>query len=769
MEGGGGQPMDRSNSIVIVSSDDASESTVDHSPRSYFKSWIIYKKKPIIAIATIVIVAVVTVSVLLTRRPDNEPSNISSLYAKHDLPYFTNESILNGYGVCADLQSDLEKAARFLVDVRIDRDIQMRFYERWDYNMWIPRGGFPFGDDIMVMEESVEDTASKGAPTGGGEDSFGTNNQVNGVDEADLIKSDGIVVYAAYGDQIVIWDAATGIELSRTVLPTEDENGVGICSDDDDASTNTRLKKKSSPCYTSYWSGGATISSLLLHDKRLVVIASAPFEFNENSRDDHEQILDNYHGTRVFTYDLTTIPSDKSALTLLGRKDLQGYYQTARSIDNQAHIVTKSNVRTWQSLEQHINVWNSRYDRMKENQYRQAAYEFILPYISVFAKQLTEEIVYAHGKDISEIEVTECSQIARVALMLNLDNKDNSTRPLSFTTEGVLNGYVQVHSFDIQESFQDVNEVGNSIVSTSHSGVFLPTASYTHTIYSSATKLIVSGNAYSENDNNEWQERTVLFAFDLIGGKAVAHSVGEVPGSVLNQFSMDHMKYDNFDDSDYIRVATTTWAQFGLVDDVWTQIEDSTNQVTVLKLPNAESNSTLMEVIGVASGMGLGERIYSARFIDEKGYVVTFRTIDPFYTLNLTDPSNPYVVGELKIPGFSNYLHPVNDDLILALGQDANDNGVILGLQIAMFNVSNFTHPTQIQKYVETGYSSSDAQYEHKAFRYLPESKLLILPLYIYSHNAGGYFDGFVVYDVDESKTAFSKKIRNIAQKQRRR
>ncbi len=762
--------IDRDNSIVMVPSDDESVPSVEHhNPRSYFKTWLIQNRKAIFirssVTAVLVSASLVTVFLLLSKSDDGvRSSNSSTLFEKNSLPYF-NSSILDGYGACSDLKSDLEKAAKFIVDVRIDRDIQMKFHDKWDYNLWIPRGGFPIGD-VMVMEESMEDGTSgtSSGPAGGGENSFGTNNQVDGVDEADLIKSDGDVVYASYGDEIVIWNAKTGSELSRTKLPTDDENGLPLCSNDDgNTSTNTRMKNKSSPCYTSYWYGEMKISSLLLHERRLVVIADAPFMFNENSEnnensDDEHGILDGYHGTRVFIYDLTSIPNDKSALTLLGRKDLQGRYQTARGINNTAHVVTMSSVRTWQVLEQHINVWNARYDRMKENEYRQAAYDFVVPYISLFAEKLSKEIIHAHGKDIEDIENIECSQISRIALMLNPNNADSNSGSLSFTTEGVLSGYVQVHSLDIQESFLNVNESGNTIISTSHSGVFLPTASYTRNVYSSETKLIISGNAYSENDKNEWQERTVLFAFDLVGGKAIAHSVGEVPGSVLNQFSLDHFKYDDFDGSDCIRVATTTWAQFGLVNDVWTQTLESTNQVTILKLPTAESNSTSMEVIGEASGMGIGERIYAARFIDEKGFVVTFRQVDPFYTLNLTDPTNPYVVGELKIPGFSNYLHPVDDDLILALGQDADDDGVIQGLQIAMFNVSNFTHPTQIHKYVETGYSSSDAQYEHKAFRYLPKSKLLILPLYIYSHKTYGYFDGFVVYDVDESQSSFSKR-----------
>ena len=115
----------------------------------------------------------------------------------------------------------------------------------------------------------------------------------------------------------------------------------------------------------------------------------------------------------------------------------------------------------------------------------------------------------------------------------------------------------------------------------------------------------------------------------------------------------------------------------------------------------------------------------------------------------MTDPANPKVVGELKIPGFSNYLHPIDDgNLILAVGQDADEEGRVNGLQIAMYDVTDFANPTQVKKFSENAsddYSSSAAQYDHQAFRYLPETEALILPVQQYGETM---FDGFVVYDV---------------------
>jgi len=140
--------------------------------------------------------------------------------------------------------------------------------------------------------------------------------------------------------------------------------------------------------------------------------------------------------------------------------------------------------------------------------------------------------------------------------------------------------------------------------------------------------------------------------------------------------------------------------------------------------------------------------------LGDRGFVVTFKQIDPFYTLDLKDPTNPVVVGELKIPGFSNYLHPVggpDSDTILAVGQDADvETGRTLGLAIALYDVSDMADPRQIKKFSEgTGddYSYSDAQYDHRAFRYLERTKVLILPVSRYGSD-GNEFDGFTVYDV---------------------
>jgi len=197
-------------------------------------------------------------------------------------------------------------------------------------------------------------------------------------------------------------------------------------------------------------------------------------------------------------------------------------------------------------------------------------------------------------------------------------------------------------------------------------------------------------------------------------------------------------------------VATTSWARWGIVDGSWEQTEESSSQVTVLSLPSPDSQTgtpTNMNIVGQANDLGKGERIYAVRFLGTRAFVVTFRQIDPFYTLNMENPVDPQVVGELKIPGFSNYLHPIEDgNLILAVGQDANTDGIVNGLQVALYNVTDFENPSQVKKYSENkGNDMSAAEYDHQAFRYLPETKVLILPVKRY---AASFFDGFIVYNI---------------------
>ncbi|MFQ5553644.1 MAG: beta-propeller domain-containing protein, partial [Thermoplasmata archaeon] len=165
----------------------------------------------------------------------------------------------------------------------------------------------------------------------------------------------------------------------------------------------------------------------------------------------------------------------------------------------------------------------------------------------------------------------------------------------------------------------------------------------------------------------------------------------------------------------YLRVATTTWGSA------------SENNVYVLD-PD-------LAVVGALEGLARGESIYSARFVGELGYLVTFQKVDPFFVLDLSIPDRPEVLGYLKIPGFSEYLHPIDNTHVLGVGKDTieDPSGTFAwfqGLKLSLFDVSDLRSPKEVAKYLvgDRG-SSSPVLYDHKAFLYMREDRLVVLPV----------------------------------------
>jgi hypothetical protein len=191
---------------------------------------------------------------------------------------------------------------------------------------------------------------------------------------------------------------------------------------------------------------------------------------------------------------------------------------------------------------------------------------------------------------------------------------------------------------------------------------------------------------------------------------------GAVPGYLLNQFSMSEYQGD-------LRVASTSQPIW------WTGSAPASSQsyVTVL----ADHGGTLSQV-GQVAGLGAGQQIYSVRFIGASGYVVTFRRVDPLYTIDLSTPSAPRVAGQLELEGYSAYLHPVGDGLLLGVGQEVGPDNEPSGAQLELFDVSNPAAP-RLQAHASLGEgSSSQVQYDHHAFLFWPATGLAVLPLSIY-------------------------------------
>lgn len=233
-------------------------------------------------------------------------------------------------------------------------------------------------------------------------------------------------------------------------------------------------------------------------------------------------------------------------------------------------------------------------------------------------------------------------------------------------------------------------------------------------IYCDGEALLVAQTDRTEQKNAETvsvsELFTRLYAFDIRVGIAYKGSV-QIAGTTLNQFSMDSF-------GGYYRIATTA---------------SDGSCITVL-------NKSL-ETVSALSGIAKGESIYAARFMGNTAYLVTFYQTDPLFVVDLSDPAAPKVTGELKIPGFSNYLHPYADNLLIGIGQDGTNAGANNRLKISLFDVSDMQNPQEISKAVYNGGTSSmsAAQNTHKAFLSVPESGEFAIPVYEVSNDYRTY------------------------------
>ncbi|MCK9299304.1 MAG: beta-propeller domain-containing protein [Methanoculleus sp.] len=221
-----------------------------------------------------------------------------------------------------------------------------------------------------------------------------------------------------------------------------------------------------------------------------------------------------------------------------------------------------------------------------------------------------------------------------------------------------------------------------------------------------------SGPAATMPDYAGSREQTIVHRFAIDDARIDYRAMGRVPGHLLNQFSLDEY-------GENLRVATTV--------EGWTR-EGSFQYNNVYVLNPA------METIGTLEHIAPDERIYAARFVGDRLYLVTFKRIDPLFVIDLSDPKHPGILGELKIPGYSDYLHPYDANHIIGIGKETSENdwgGVsVEGLKIALFDVSDVNNPIEVDTVVigEPG-TDSEALRDHKAFLFAKEKDLLVIPV----------------------------------------
>lgn len=202
---------------------------------------------------------------------------------------------------------------------------------------------------------------------------------------------------------------------------------------------------------------------------------------------------------------------------------------------------------------------------------------------------------------------------------------------------------------------------------------------------------------------------TEVHRFDLTEDGARYVASGSVPGRLLNQWAMSEHEGD-------LRIATT--------EDEFAVDRGSHSSVRILR----ERDGRLRQV-GRVSDLGRGEQIYAVRYAGDIGFVVTFRQVDPLYTLDLSDPTAPRLVGELKVPGYSSYLHPIDSDHLLGVGQNADKQGRTTGVQVSLFDVADLGRPRRVDHLALGRGTTTDVEFDHRAFLYWPEEQTAVLPL----------------------------------------
>jgi hypothetical protein len=503
----------------------------------------------------------------------------------------------------------------------------------------------------------------------------GTNNQVKGVDEADLTKTDGRRLFGIVDGDVVAWD-----------LTGPSPRQVG------------RLRLET---------GGE--SQLLLDGDRLLVVSTSggnsvePIPMPMPTIDDDVISNEDDGGSASSSRAGTTTPDERPALRpgpvtvltqvdvadlanpkVLRRVALEGTVAGARSIGRTARLAITTAPPDLPLVYPSRRNAQDAAEEANRRIVEETAIEDWLP-----------QWVDLGTGGIPDTESLEGQPVLRC---------DAVSVPKKPSGAGML----AVLTVDLAGELDPADAVG--VVGAGETVYASPT-----NLYATTTEVgAVTSGPFARNEAiTPPTARTAIHRFGIDGdGPAVYEASGGVAGRLLNQFSMD-------EDGEDLRLATT-------VDSVNLGRSGSQSQVVVLRERDGE-----LKQVGAVGGLGKGEQIKSVRFIDDVGYVVTFRQTDPLYTVDLSDPTNPKVAGELKILGYSAYLHPAGEWLLIGVGQDATATGRQTGTQVALFDVSNPAEPTQLQKYTVPG-GSSTAEQDHHAFTWWPATNLAVLPVQSY-------------------------------------
>ncbi len=492
---------------------------------------------------------------------------------------------------------------------------------------------------VMFLKESG--VANDGSALGGEvPPSYSkTNVQVAGVDEPDIVKTDGTYLYVVANQTVYIIRAYPVFE--ATILAQFRITNVSI-------------------------------SNIFIRGDRLVIFGNTGGYYGHPLLEGDMKVgaisQDSWWGgisqTAVNVYDL----SERAAPALVKEIRIDGGYFDARLIGEYVYLVATEY------------TYNILYAVDETN------YTLNVPQISI-----DNETQSIPADDIYYVDVPELSDTMTNVISLNLDTNDV-----------------------VEKSFM----LGSSqTMYVSQNNIFLASLHYPY-----YPMLYRTG---AESTTAEDQETTILHKISIDTGSVTYIAQGEVPGHILNQFSMD-------EHNGFFRIATTSGNN-------WMEGSQTSNNIYIL-------DDTLAQVSKIEN-IAPGESIYAARFLGDRAYLVTFVQVDPLFCIDLSDPYNPRILGELKIPGYSEYLHPYDETHIIGIGKEVDPSidadkvhtpgavyyTAILGLKLALFDVSDIEHPVEEAKIVIGNRGTdSPALYDHKAFLFDREKELLIIPVSLY-------------------------------------
>ncbi|HLC61124.1 MAG TPA: beta-propeller domain-containing protein [Candidatus Nanoarchaeia archaeon] len=562
----------------------------------------------------------------------------------------------------------------------------------------------------MTTQSKSSAAESTTSASSGATDYSQTNVQVQGVDEADIVKNDDKYIYTLTQNKLVIIDA----------YPADNAKIL----------SETKI--------------GGNTRNIFVNGDRLVVFSDGNDEVSGFSPYDFRPSPRYTQKTHAFVYDI----SDRANPELLKDYNLNGYYLESRMIDNYVYFVAQENVYYYSRVIDTPVVMESSnsakiivrpeiyyFDNPESNYNFNTvasfnilsssddvnAKTFMMGYSNnIYVSKNNVYITYQKNFPYNYYELHNEDRFFEVVVPLLTSDAQNKIENLK--GDNSLNSYQRWDKIStiLEEMYNNMDESGkNNLIQKIENAV----------------------NDYEARLEAE-RRKTIIHRIAIDNGKIEYGAKGEVSGYLLNQFSMD-------ENGDYFRVATTT--------EIWTQRENVMyNNVFVL-----DNN---LKTVGKLEAIAPDERIYSARFLGDRLYMVTFKRIDPLFVIDLSNPQKPEVLGELKIPGFSDYLHPYDENHIIGIGKETEGNewgGISTkGVKLALFDVSDVKNPKQLSKY-EIGSSGTDSEAlrDHKAFLFDKKKNLLVIPVteikgkMEYDPNLGYYrqrsWQGAYVFNVD--------------------